>query len=182
MNQRLWLSRFAVLFAILLLAGYAAAVRPQTPLPATPNSGLLFTETNDPSGNTVEMFSRATTGILTRVGSFSTQGTGTGVVELESQGAVALNLAHTHLYAVNAGSNDVTAFSVTPSGLTFINRFSSGGSGPNSLAVHGNLLYVLNAQGTPNNHRLPDQRQRLALGAPGCDRHAGRHGCGTRPD
>jgi 6-phosphogluconolactonase len=137
------------LIGILFLAGIVAGARPQTPVDPASNSGLLFTETNDPSNNQIEMFSRAPTGALTKVGSFSTQGTGTGSA-LKDQGAVALNPARTYLYAVNAGSNDITAFSVQPNGLTFINRINSGGVGPNSLTIHGALLYALNAQGTPS--------------------------------
>lgn len=148
MNNSVRFSRFAALVGILALAGLFAG-RLETSAAPSSNSGLLFTETNDPSGNMIEMFSRTPGGILTTVGSFSTQGTGTGA-ELMSQGAVVLDLTHTHLYAVNAGSNDTTAFSVAPTGLTFINRINSGGTGPVSLTAHGSLLYALNASGTPN--------------------------------
>jgi 6-phosphogluconolactonase len=149
MNTSARCSRLAVLIGILILAGVATGASSQAPIDPASNSGLLFTETNNLSNNLIEMFARAPTGALTQVGSFSTQGTGTGL-PLESQGAVALNAAHTYCYAVNAGSDDVTAFSVEPNGLTFINRISSGGTGPNSLTIHGDLVYVLNAQGTPN--------------------------------
>src|SRR5260370_21286325 len=54
------------------------------------------------------------------------------------------------LFAVNAGSNDVSAFTVSPAGLTLTSRTASGGTLPISLTVHGNVLYVLNAGGTGN--------------------------------
>ena len=47
---------------------------------------------------------------------------------------------------VNAGSNSVSAFAVTPRGLHLIGTASSGGTDPNSVAIAGDhLVYVLNA-------------------------------------
>jgi 6-phosphogluconolactonase (cycloisomerase 2 family) len=57
------------------------------------------------------------------------------------------------LFAVNAGSNDVSVFAVEGRRglqLRLLDRQSSGGTMPVSVAVHGNLVYVLNAGGTPN--------------------------------
>jgi 6-phosphogluconolactonase (cycloisomerase 2 family) len=50
------------------------------------------------------------------------------------------------LYAVNAGSNTVTVFSVSGDRLIRRQIAPSGGNFPVSIAVHGNLLYVLNAR------------------------------------
>ena len=49
------------------------------------------------------------------------------------------------LFTVNAGSNDVSVFSVQPRNLTLVDRVSFQGINPISLTVHGSLLYVLNA-------------------------------------
>src|SRR5204862_4407933 len=74
-------------------------------------------------------------------------GTGGG---LGSQGAVALSDDGRRLFVVNAGSNDVSVFSVGPAGLSLASRTASGGTLPISLTVHGNALYVLNAGGAGN--------------------------------
>jgi 6-phosphogluconolactonase (cycloisomerase 2 family) len=76
-------------------------------------------------------------------------GTGAG---LGSQGSVVLSKNGRWLFAVNAGSSDVSVLEVYNGGveLALIDREPSGGTLPISLTSHGNLLYVLNA-GTPNN-------------------------------
>ncbi len=97
------------------------------------------------------MYKRANNGQLSLAGTFPTQGTGSSTTELASQGAVALGSNNKFLYAVNAASNEITAFQVKPSGLVFVGKVPSGGTFPNSVAVSGSLLYVLNAQGTSSN-------------------------------
>ena len=54
------------------------------------------------------------------------------------------------LYAVNAGSNSITRFSVHRSGLEWEATVPSGGTMPISLTVNDHLLYVLNG-GAPTN-------------------------------
>ena len=53
---------------------------------------------------------------------------------------------HHLLYAVNAGSNTLTVFSVDGDRLIRRQVVSSGGSFPVSVAVHGHSVYVLNAE------------------------------------
>ena len=50
---------------------------------------------------------------------------------------------------VNAGSDELSVFAVEPDGLRLAGRVGSGGSKPTSVAVRGDLVYVLN-NGTPN--------------------------------
>jgi DNA-binding beta-propeller fold protein YncE len=50
------------------------------------------------------------------------------------------------LYAVNAGSNTLTVFSVYGDRLVRRQVISSGGTFPVSIAFHGGLVYVLNAR------------------------------------
>jgi len=95
------------------------------------------------------VFARGADGRLTAAGTVSTGGTGTGA-SLGSQSAVAQSDDGRWLFAVNAGSNDVSVFSVSPAGLALASRTASGGTLPISLTVHGNVLYVLNAGGTGN--------------------------------
>ncbi|HTV55174.1 MAG TPA: 3-carboxymuconate cyclase, partial [Terriglobia bacterium] len=115
-------------------------------------SGAVYTLTNGSTGNSVIVFDRAADGRLTLAGSFPTGGTGTGtgtlpVDPLGSQGSVVLNGSDQLLFAVNAGSNSVSEFAVDGDSLTHLNTVSSGGAMPISVAVHGSLVYVLNASG-----------------------------------
>ena len=111
------------------------------------NVHAVYTLTNSASENEVMMFRRTGQGTLASVGSFSTGGTGTGS-GLGSQGALVLNRGF--LFAVNAGSNDVSVLSVSESGLNLVDKKPSGGTTPISITIHGRLLYVLNS-GTPEN-------------------------------
>ncbi len=111
--------------------------------------GTVYTLTNQVAGNSVAAFTRAADGTLSAAGIVATGGTGTGA-GLGSQGAVALSDDGRWLFAVNAGSNDVSVFSVGPAGLALANRTASGGTLPISLTVHGTVLYVLNAGGDGN--------------------------------
>jgi 6-phosphogluconolactonase len=124
-----------------LLAGPAAAN-------AMADQGALFTQTNDPAGNAVQMFDRARDGSLTLAGTFPTGGV--GLAELGGrQGAVELSDDEDTLYAVNAGSNTVTAFRVDD-GLEIIGTVASGGVAPTSIDAHRGKVYVLNSGGIPN--------------------------------
>jgi len=110
----------------------------------------VYTLTNQVAGNAVAVFNRAADGTLTAAGTIATGGTGTGA-GLGSQGAVALSDDGRRLFAVNAGSNDVSVFDIGPAGLALASRTASGGTLPISLTVHGNVLYVLNAAGGDGN-------------------------------
>jgi 6-phosphogluconolactonase len=111
--------------------------------------GAVYTITNAAAGNAVVVYARASNGALSSGVTYPTGGTGTGA-GLGSQGAVALSEDGLLLFAVNAGSNDVSVFQVSASGLTLATRFPSGGIQPTSLTVRGNLVYVLNAGGNGN--------------------------------
>ncbi len=111
--------------------------------------GAVYTLMNLTSGNAVAIFARAADGTLTAAGTVATGGTGTGS-GLGSQGAVVLSADGRWLFAVNAGSNDVSIFRVSPAGLALTSRIPSGGVQPVSSTVHGNLLYVLNGGGSGN--------------------------------
>jgi 6-phosphogluconolactonase (cycloisomerase 2 family) len=101
--------------------------------------------TNDASANQVVVYARAANGTLTETATVLTGGVGTGL-GLGSQGALVLSSDGAWLFAVNAGSNDVSAFSVQPGGgLVLANVVSSGGTTPISLSAHGQFLYVFDA-------------------------------------
>jgi len=114
-----------------------------------PPAGAVFVNANSAT-NTVRMYNRGADGQLAFVGAFDTQGSGSSG-GLSSQGSITVTSNHSYVYAVNAGTNDITAFQVAPTGLTFIGKAPSGGFFPSSVTTFGNFLYVLNAKGTAAN-------------------------------
>ena len=109
-------------------------------------SGAVYAMTNDPSENSVLVYSRNSNGLLTFQGPVSTHGRGSGGVldPLQSQRSLLLSQDGSFLFAANPGSGTITTFRVVPSGLAFVGETNSGGAEPISLAIHGDLLYVLN--------------------------------------
>jgi 6-phosphogluconolactonase len=104
----------------------------------------VFVMDNSDVKNRVIAFHRETSGALTRVAAFPTGGTGTSA-GLGSQGSIVLDATRRHLFVANAGSNEVSVFEVSGSGLILRDIVRSGGQNPISLTVHDDLLYVLNA-------------------------------------
>ena len=96
-------------------------------------------------------YDQAPDGTLAQAGVYPTGGlggqlTGSVVDHTASQGALAYDRVHGLVYAVNAGSNTITVFEVRGDELVRRQTLSSGGSFPVSLAVHGDVVYVLNAR------------------------------------
>lgn len=120
------------------------------------NAGFVYVMTNKPSGNIVIQFKRASDGALIRSSEAATHGrggTGNGVGDLDplgSQNSLVLSCDGSFVLAVNAGSDEISALKATENGLRLLNTILSHGNFPNSIALHGNLVYVLNGQGTPN--------------------------------
>lgn len=109
-------------------------------------TGAVFALTNAAAGNAVAMFARTSDGRLMAAGSILTGGLGTGS-GLGSQGALVFGKAGRYLYAVNAGSDDISVFRVRQAALTLVQRVPSGGDMPISLTTHDDTLVVLNAGG-----------------------------------
>jgi 6-phosphogluconolactonase (cycloisomerase 2 family) len=107
---------------------------------------------NQAAENTILVFSRNANGSLSKLQEVPTQGKGSGgtLDPLGSGSAVTLSDDGRLLFAVNAGSNEVSSFTVTDDGLQFASKAPSGGTMPVSVAVHLDTAYVLNAAGTPN--------------------------------
>jgi 6-phosphogluconolactonase len=128
--------------ALAILAGPAAAG-------AMADPGALYTQTNDPAGNVVQAFDRDARGELTPAGTFQTGGVGLAALG-GRQGAVELSDDEASVYAVNAGSNSVSALRVTRGGLALEDVAGSGGTAPASVDEHHGRVYVLNSGATPN--------------------------------
>jgi len=138
--------------------------------------GAVYVLGNQTTANTVLVYARSEDGQLRYSGEYPTGGTGanTGVDPLASQGSIVRKDGF--VFAVNAGSNDLTVFRALGTGLEAVGRFPSGGTTPTSVDVRGNLVYVLNSGGTPNITgftidsstgsltQIPDSRRALAGG------------------
>lgn len=118
--------------------GVALSAKPHQP------AGAVYAMSNAVSGNQILVFDRRENGTLAPAGTIATGGAGTGG-GLGNQSAVVLTDEGRWLLAVNAGSNDVTIFEVGRRGLRWIDLAPSGGIQPVSLAVHDDVVYVLNA-------------------------------------
>ncbi|MEP6820790.1 MAG: beta-propeller fold lactonase family protein [Chthoniobacterales bacterium] len=134
-----------------------------TEAPEQFNTGAVYAMTNALTTNQIKVFRRATDGTLTAAQTINTGGGGSGfqrqgIDSLTSQGGLILDKAHRYLFAVNtettaANTDDckmgtISSFLVGADGtLTLADRVASGGLFPDSLAVDGNQLYVLNAGG-----------------------------------
>jgi 6-phosphogluconolactonase (cycloisomerase 2 family) len=111
----------------------------------------VFVQTDNPAGNQVVAYARGDNGALTLAGTYGTGGlggvlNGSHVDHLGSQGSLTFDPIHQALYAVNAGSNSISVFSVQGDQLSLRQTINSGGTFPVSVAVHGDFVSVLNAE------------------------------------
>jgi 6-phosphogluconolactonase len=136
-----WLAVLTLLLSLLSL-NFGSALAASDP-------GAVYVQTNQPGGNEIAVFTRSAGGALAYSGAVSTGGLGTGS-GLGSQGSVILSNDGRWLFAVNAGSNEISAFRVHAGGLVLVDKVASGGTLPTSLTIYKDLLYVLNAGGTGN--------------------------------
>jgi len=115
-------------------------------------TGALFVMSNDASRNEIISYGRAADGTLQAARRFVTGGRGSGGNNdpLGSQGSLTLNEDHTLLFAVNAGSSEISVFQVHDADLHLVDKQPSGGSEPVAIAQHGRIVYVLNAGGSSN--------------------------------
>ncbi len=119
--------------------------------PLSSSAGAAFAMTNRSTSNQIITYRRAANGALTRVDSVRTRGNGIGT-DLDTQGALLLSEDHRFLYAANAGSDNVSVFAVSGTHLRFVQKVYAGDV-PNSLTLHGNLLYVLDGSVAGNGIR-----------------------------
>jgi len=106
----------------------------------------IYVQTNDAERNAVVAFDRGDDGKLATVGRFATGGRGSGTPHLASQSSIVVS--GDRLLVTNAGSDELSLFRVTADGLELERCIPTGGRHPTSVAVHGELVYVLN-NGSP---------------------------------
>ncbi|MGA7088301.1 MAG: beta-propeller fold lactonase family protein [Candidatus Dormiibacterota bacterium] len=112
---------------------------------------LVFAQTNGAGGNQVIVYRHTAEGPIL-VGRYLTGGVGAtasaAVVDsLASQGSLVFDPGHQVLISVNAGSDSISVFQVGGGGIALRQVLSSAGSFPDSIAVSGQLVYVLNGGG-----------------------------------
>ena len=157
--RRMSLSTAALTAGCAAIALVAAPVNAAGVGPAGPTSAAytadgfdaVFVQTDNTAGNQVVAYQRAADGTLALAHTYDTGGlggvlTGSVVDHTASQGALTYDRAHHLLYAVNAGSDTVSVFAVHGTDLTLNQVVSSGGAFPVSVAVRGDVVYVLNAE------------------------------------
>jgi 6-phosphogluconolactonase (cycloisomerase 2 family) len=191
--------------AVLAIFALAQATTPAAGGDDRGGSRAVYAMTNHPAGNTIAVFERFSDGSLRAAGEFPTGGLGTGggPDPLASQGSLILSRApfgppgmpgddgsaeggtragdhgsgrgRDLLFAVNAGSNEISVLAVDEDGLDLVDKVPSGGIRPTSLTLHRRLLYVLNADsgnitgfvvgGNGRLTSLPDSTRPLTGGA-----------------
>ena len=105
----------------------------------------VYTQTNDPAGNEVVFYTAADDGTLTETARYATGGTGSGD-NLANQAALFLDNYYSLLYAVNAGSSELSVFYVYRDGsLHLLDKVATQGTRPVSVTAYGNIVYVVNA-------------------------------------
>ena len=114
---------------------------------ASHKAGAVFVMTNAADRNQVIAYDRNADGTLREAHRFDTGGRGSGGNSdpLGSQGSLILSQDGSMLFAVNAGSGDISVFDVDGARLSLTDLQPSGGAAPNALALSGNLLYVINS-------------------------------------
>jgi 6-phosphogluconolactonase (cycloisomerase 2 family) len=145
---------FLAAAALALVGAQASFAKPGPGHGHGHHHGFVFVQTNQPSGNQIAVFARGEDGHLTPAGTYATGGLGgtaspgTESDHLASQGSLVLDRKHRLLLAVNAGSNTVSSFRAHDGRLQLTSVVPSGGQFPASIAVHDELVYVLNSGGT----------------------------------
>lgn len=123
--------------ALALASGSAAEQAPR---------GFVYTASNELGGNRILGFQIVERGRLRSVAEVSTGGLGGGG-GLGNQDGLVLSPSGRWLLAVNAGSHEISLLSGRQPTPVLLDKVSSGGRRPVSIALRGRLVYVLNAGG-----------------------------------
>ncbi len=125
---------------------YGSAIAQENSKTVNFNRGFIYTESNDAGQNSILTYVQNSNGNLSFLSSTASGGNGSGAA-LGSQGAIAFDSVQPQLlFAVNAGSNSISSFSINDNGsLTLAHTVSSNGTLPVSLTIRNGLLYVVNS-------------------------------------
>ena len=131
----------------------SAASAPQSEYVAEPGTGFVYVMSNQETGNSVRVFNRADDGSITLAGTYPTGGLGGGTSTdlnlaldpLVAQGALEISDDGRFLFAVNAGSDELSVLAIKGDTLVAVDRVPSGGVRPMSVTTHKNLVYVVNS-------------------------------------
>jgi 6-phosphogluconolactonase len=139
-----------------LAAAVAVPVSASASTQASPVVGHVYVNDDTAGTNTIGAFDRHADGTLTpEPGSpFTAGGAGTGAA-LSSEGALQISPNGQFLVAADAGSNQISVLQINKDGS--LRRVpggvvSSRGVLPDSLAIHGGLVYVANAGNGGSNY------------------------------
>jgi 6-phosphogluconolactonase len=136
----------AILFASLLLVGGFLLMPDRAHARAfgekSPAVGHVYV-LNNTAKNAVSVFNRYADGTLIFSTSTATGGQGTGST-LGSQGSLQLSPDGKWLFAVDAGSNQISVLRANQGKLTLVSEASSGGIDPVSLTYAAGHVYVVN--------------------------------------
>ena len=139
-----------ILWMVALAISLASPVCSNAQDEPSTTAGAVFVMTNAADRNEIISYKRAADGSLQAGRRFATGGRGSGGNNdpLESQGSLTLSQDHNLLFAVNAGSGELSVFRVHGSDLWLVDKQLTGGAEPNAVAQYGQLLYVLNTGGS----------------------------------
>ncbi len=125
--------------------------------PVSSAAGAVYAMDNGEAVNSIISYARADDGTLTLIGSTATEGQGTGPMNvasgpggdvfdpLASNYALTMSSDNEYVFAVNAGSSEISSFSVNDDmSLTHVSTVDSGGAAPVSIATAGATVFVAN--------------------------------------
>jgi 6-phosphogluconolactonase (cycloisomerase 2 family) len=145
-------SASALVLGLALVAANSASASTPRGFNGSDSQSALFVETDASAGNSVISYHQASDGTISLAGTYSTGGLGATAASatadpLASQDGLLLANHGEDLLAANPGSDTVTVFAVDGTQLRVIQKISSGGLFPDSIAASGRYVAVANAGG-----------------------------------
>jgi 6-phosphogluconolactonase len=111
---------------------------------------VVFVMTNSAVRNEVIAYESSSNGGFAEAGHFDTGGRGSGGVRspLQNQGSLTFSQDHSLLFALSAGSGELSVFRVNGASLSLVDKKPTGGANPVSVAQRQDVVYVLNQGGS----------------------------------
>ena len=125
-------SRTRILLTVVLAIGAVLPARSKAQTDGSAGAGAVFVMTNAADANEIIAYKRGPDGSLQEGRRFRTGGRGSGGTTdpLGSQGSLTLSQDHSLLFAVNAGSGEISVFRIHSSTLSLVDKVPCGGSEP----------------------------------------------------